>query len=258
MARYFLDTGVLVGLTFLHDLWHDEAERLFDTDNSLYLSRAVVYEYCNSTDSNRLVDADIDWQTEEGLFGDKIAKVRAAQMNLNLRLRNYDDEGLDLETLVDAFIEETGIEDKIYPPRLIDEYIRPNIREYLVDEVGDREITCAVAREAMEGLCDTVQDEARDARENIQERVTEGPSRGYDGKECRNRLDFVDGYVDKTVLCDAGRLEDRDILDKVVTSDKSHIYGNRDRIEAVLGVRVLYIKDEFADHSLPTEAEIDD
>lgn len=252
MSRYFLDTGVLVGVTFLHDLWHDEAERLFDTDNSLYLSRAVVYEYCNSTDSNTLEEADVDWHSEKGLFGDKLAKVRATQMNLDLRLRHYDDEELDLETLVDAFIEETGIEGQIYPQRLIDEYIRPNIREYLIDEVGDREITCAVAREAMDALCDTVQNEARGTREDIQERVTERPVQEYDREECRSRLDFVDGYVDKVVLCDAARLEDKGILNKVVTSDKSHIYGNHDRLEAVLGIRVLYIKDEFVDHSLPS------
>lgn len=256
MSRYFLDTGVLVGLTFLHDLWHDEAERLFATDNSLYTSQAVVYEYCNSTDSNLLEEADVDWHSEKGRFGDKLAKVRAAQMNLDLRLRNYDDEELDLETLVDAFIEETGIEDRIYPPRLIDEYIRPNITAFLKQEVDDREITCALAREAMDALCDTVQEKAHDARDNIRDRVTEAPEREDDGGACRRRLDFVDGYVDKVVLCDAGHLQDKNILDKVVTSDKSHMYGNREQIEAVLGIRVLYIKDAFADHPLPTDPEL--
>lgn len=93
------------------------------------------------------------------------------------------------------------------------------------------------------------------AQEDIQERVTEATTREYDGEECRSRLDFVDGYVDKVVLRDVECLENRGVLDKIVTSDKSHIYGNQDRIEAVLGVRVLYIKDEFANHSLPTEAE---
>lgn len=256
MARYFLDTGALVGLTFLHDLWHDEAERLFDTDNSLYTSRAVVYEYCNSTDTNMLEEADVSWHSEEGLFGDKLAKVRAAQMNLDLRLRNYDDEELDLETLVDAFIEETGIADRIYPPRLIDEYIRPNIRAFLEDEVADQKITCELAREVMDALCDTIQEKARNTRDEIRERVTKVPEREGDMEADKHRLDFIDGYVDKVILCDVGHLQEKNILDKLITSDKSHIYGNRKRIEAVLGIRVLYIKDEFADHTLPSGADV--
>lgn len=254
MSRYFLDTGVLVGLTFLHDLWHDDADRLFDTDNSLYISRAVLYEYCNSTESNLLEESDIDWHSEKGLFGDKIAKVRAAQMNLDLRLRNYDDEELDLETLVDAFIEEAGIKGRIYPPRLIDEYIRPNLRGYLEEEINDREVTSAVAREAMDALCDTVQSKARDARAKIRERVTETPER-EDDAEIMHRLHFVDGYVDRVVLCDASYMEDNNRLDKIITSDKSHLYGNREQIRAILGVRVLYIKDEFSDHAIPTDTE---
>jgi len=47
MTRYFLDTGPMLGVTFLHDLWRDESERLFDTDNTLYTCDAAIYEYCN-------------------------------------------------------------------------------------------------------------------------------------------------------------------------------------------------------------------
>lgn len=253
MARYFLDTGVLVGLTFLHDLWHDEAERLFDTDNGLYTSRAVVYEYCNSTNSSRLEETDIDWGTEAGLFGEKLARIRAAQMNLDIRLQSYDNDELDIETLVDAFIDETDMEDRIHPSRLIDEYIRPNIRGFLEDEIGDKEITRALGREAMDALCDTIQAEARETRNQIRERVTEVSSEEYNSDDHSRRLEFVDGYVDKVVLCDAERLKEENVLERVVTSDKSHMYGNRERIEAVLGIRVVYIKDEFSTHSLPTE-----
>lgn len=252
MARYFLDTGALVGVTFLHDLWHSDAERLFDTDNTLYTSPAVVYEYCNSTKSNEFESTDVDWETEEGLFGEKFSTVRAAQVNLNLKLRTYEDDELDLETLVDAFITETGIEDKIYPPSKIEEYIRPNIREFLVDEIGDQEMTCAVAREAMDTLCDTIQKESREVRDRLQEQVKEAPPREDDWEETKQQLEFVNGKLDRIILCDAGHMKDKNLLKKLITSDKNHLYSNREKINAVLGIKIVFIKDEFADPTLPT------
>lgn len=251
MTRYFLDTGVLVGLTFLHDLWYDEAERVFDNNNGLYTSRAVVYEYCNSTESNRLEDATVDWETEAGLYGAKLSKVRVAQMNLNMWLDGCDDKELDVERLVDAFLEETDVNRKVKPPELIERYIRPNISAFLKDEIGD-EITRKASRKALDKLCDTVIDGAEETREMIQNRVTWGPSGTREEEERNRRLGFVEGYVDKVILCDAEHQSDLNLIEKVVTSDKSHMYGNRDRIRAVLGIPVVYIKDEFADHRLPT------
>lgn len=253
MTRYFLDTGVLVGLTFLHDLWRDEAERVFETDNGLYTSRAVVYEFCNSTNSNLLEDMNVDWETEAGLYGAKLSKVRAAQMNLNILLDSYDDDDLDLGTLVDLFVEETDVDENVKPPELIEEHIRPNLRMFLEDDVAGKEITQQVARESLDALCDTILDGAEKKRETIRNRVTEGPSGERDEEERNRRLGFVDGYVDKVILCDAEHQSEMNLVEKVITSDKSHLYGNRERIKAVLGLPVMYIKDEFADHELPTD-----
>ena len=253
MARYFLDTGVLVGLTFLHDLWSDEAERLFATDNTLYTSRTVVYEYCNSTAANSPESAKVDWETEEGVFGDKLSKVRVAQMNLDLKYRGVDEEELTLDTLVDDFVSETGIDREVFPKELIEERIHPNIRAFLEKEIGGREITCDVARETMDVLCDTIQTQARDAREMILKRVTEYPESDLDQDKFLPVLEFVDGYGDKLILSTVANLNKKNILERIVTADKSHMYGNRDRLKAVLGIHVVFIKDEFANPSLPTD-----
>lgn len=249
MARYFLDTGALLGITFLHDLWRSEAERLFETDNTLYTSRAVVYEYCNNDDSNSLETADVDWRTEEGRFGQKFSKVRAAQVNLDLKLRTHDDDELNLETLVNAFISETGIEDEVYPSSKIDEYIRPNVRAFLADEIDGGEITCEVARKAMDTLCDTIQTEARETRERLRRRLKQGLERQTEWESTQRRLEFIDGYMDRVILCDASYLQDEGILEKVITADRTDIYESRKRIDTVLGLTILFIKDEFADHS---------
>lgn len=251
MTRYFLDTGPLVGVTFLHDLWRDEAERLFETDNSLYTSRAVVYEYCNSTSENSLDSTEVDWETQEGLFGEKFSNVRAAQTNLDLKLRTYDDADLDIETLVDEFVSVTGIKENVYPQRLIEEIIRPNIRDFLQVEIGGQQVSCERARKSMDALCDTIMNDALEMRDQLRNRVTRGPTGTWSEEERNRRLHFVDGYRDKVILCDASHQRDRNLVEKLVTSDKSHMYENRERIQAILGVTIVYIKDEFAKHDLP-------
>ncbi|WP_135665691.1 hypothetical protein [Halorhabdus rudnickae] len=253
MARYFLDTGVLVGLTFLHDLWHDDAERLYDTDNGLYTSRAVVYEYCNNSNSSRLEDTVVDWDTDAGLFGATLAKVRAAQMNLNFRMDGYDEDELDIETLVEAFLEETDVMGSIKPERLIEEHIEPNIRNELEDTLADEEVTPASGRRALDSLCDTVINKAHETRQELQNRVTQGPSGSLSKSERRQRLGFVDGYMDKVILSDAAHQSDRNLVNTVVTADKSDMYGHHERISAELGIQVVYIKDEFADPSWPVD-----
>lgn len=70
MSTYLLDTGVIVGIIFPHDLWRDEGERLFVTDNTLRTSPTGVYEYCNSIDSNLLETTDLDWESEDEKFGE--------------------------------------------------------------------------------------------------------------------------------------------------------------------------------------------
>jgi hypothetical protein len=85
-------------------VFFDEARRLFATENSLYISRPVLYEYCNSTDDNLLTNTEVDWDSEEGLFGAKLSNVRAAQVNLDLKLQSSNDEELDIESLVEDFI----------------------------------------------------------------------------------------------------------------------------------------------------------
>lgn len=252
MARYFLDTGVLVGVTFLHDLWHDDAERLLDTDNGLYTSRAVVYEYCNNSKSSRLEDTVVDWDTDAGLFGSILSKVRAAQMNLNLRMDGYDDDEVDIETLVEAFLEETDVRGSIKPERLIEEHIEPNIRKELEDELANEEVTPVSGRRALDKLCDTVINEANKTRDELQTRLTQGPSGSLNKSERRQRLGFVDGYMDKVILADAAHQSNRNLVSTVVTADKSDMYGHHERVSAELGIQVVYIKDEFANPSRPT------
>lgn len=70
MVRYFLDTGVVIGFTFLHDLWRTEADRVFDSGNPLIIDDGVLFEYCNYTSNNSFESADLDWESEDGRWTD--------------------------------------------------------------------------------------------------------------------------------------------------------------------------------------------
>lgn len=250
MARYFLDTGAVVGVTFLHDLWFTDAHRLFESENSFYLTPAVVYEYCNSTDENSLHSADIDWESEDGLFGAKLSNVRAAQINLDLKFQSCSDDELSIDSMTDDFITESGVEENV-DQEGIDEYIRPNIRRFIEYQVGDREVTREVAREVMDVLCDTIQTNARDTRNEIKEMITEYEFPGGEHSQYMDQFAFVNGYVDTVILSQVSWLKRKGILSKIVTSDKSHMYSQRERIDAKTGITVIFIKDELADVALP-------
>lgn len=250
MARYYLDTNVLEGLTFLHDAWSDEAERLFDTDNSLYIGQGVLYEYCND-DGDDLEETDLDWETEQGRFGDKFSKVRLAQRLLDTRMDSYADDELDLDTLVDEFLRASGeLTDKPdtgTDEALLDEYTRPRIRAFLQDVIDGREIDSDVASEAMRDLCYTIQSEARRNREEIRNRVTEKNVDISKRKQYLNDLSYVNGFIDKIILGGVAYLSENDVLHRIVSSDGSHMYGNRNRLRADHDIVVLFIKDEFAE-----------
>lgn len=244
MARYFLDTNVLEGLTFLHDAWRDEAERLFDTRNSLFIGDGVLFEYCNEEDE-KIAHTDLDWDTEAGRFGVKLSEVRLGLFSLEGRLYSYDDDELDLEVLVEEFLKATGVTDGT-DPALINEYIRPRIRTFLKEEIDGREITSEVATEIITSLCYTIQDHAREQREEIQKRVTVKQIDDLTRREYFDELSYIRGFIDTYILSGVAHLTKQNFLHKIVSSDNSHMYSKRDQLRADYGIVVVFIKDEFA------------
>ncbi|GAB3690072.1 hypothetical protein GCM10028857_26150 [Salinarchaeum chitinilyticum] len=252
MARYFLDTGVVIGYTFLHDMWHSESEEVFDSDNSLYVNEAVIFEYCNSTDNNYLESTDVDWETEEGRFGDIIAMAEAAQIPFDLKIDSYDDSELDIETLVEDVISTMQIDDEV-DPEMIEEYIRPTLRDFISDELGDRELTLPIARQIGEVLFDTIIDGGRRKREEIRERVTECSVSQDQREKYFSEIDgFINGYIDTVIISEVGHLEDTGFVSTIISSDKNHMYSNKEKIKAITGAEINYLKDTVAHHDYPT------
>lgn len=248
MARYFLDTGVLVGLTFLHDGWRAEAERVFDSDNTFYVNRIVIFEYCNRERGKSREDTNVDWESNNGVFGRILSKARVAQWNVETRLESLSDDELNLENLVDVFLEEAGVFDQDYVDEdLIEEYIQPRVQEFLIEVIDGRPVTQSVAMEAMMALCSEVVDGAHQKRDQIRDRVRERDVEPSNREKYVDRLAFINGRDDTDILASVAHLEDRNVIKKIITTDNSHIYSNRERIKFDVGVTVVYIKDELAE-----------
>ena len=247
MARYFLDTGVLVGLTFLHDGWRTEAERVFDSENTLYVNCIVIFEYCNRETGKSREETSVNWESNNGVFGRILSKARLAQWNVETRLESLSGDDLYLDNLVEVFLEEAGVYDGENDEELIEEYIRPRIREFLLEIIDARPVTRSVAMEAMMALCSEVVDGAHNKRDQIRDRVRERNVEPDKRDGYVDQLDYIHGRDDTDILASVAHLEDANVLKKIISTDNSHMYSNRRRIKADLGVTVLYIKDELAE-----------
>lgn len=247
MARYFLDTGVLVGLTFLHDAWRDEAERVFNSENTFYVNRIVIFEYCNSVPGKPREETNVDWESDDGVFGRILSQARLAQFNVESRLESLTEDELDLDNLVEVFLEEAGVFDGGEDEELINEYIRPRIREFLLEVIDGRSVTGSVAMEAMMALCSQVVDGAHDKRDQIRERVRVRNVKPSNRAQYVDQLEFIDGRGDTDILASVAHLKTKNVLEKIISTDKSHMYSNRNRIKASIRVSVVFIKDELAE-----------
>ena len=260
MSRYFLDTGVLVGATFLHDAWYQEGRRVINSGNTFYVNQSVKFEYCNSTDDNSLEDTDVDWDTDKGKFGEKLNSIRPAQTTLNLKLDNISEDELSVERLVDEFLLASHIYQKMddefvvngekVDPEKVEKYIRPTILRFFNTLIGDQELTRPVARKAIDRLFDEVLDGAHRKREKLRKELGEISIQNNRREQYRDDFDFVNGYIDTTILCELQCLSNDNIVNKLVTTDKSHLYGNKNRID---DITILYVKDMMADPSLSSK-----
>jgi predicted nucleic acid-binding protein len=171
MARYFLDTGVLLGYTFLHDMWRAEAETVFDPDNSLYIDRVVLFEYCNNETGKSLKETNVDWETEEGRFGDIIQFAEGIEPIVDMAVETYTEEELTPEVLIDEFISAADI-DKEIDPRKRKKYIRPTLKEFILEELDGEPLTPSNVTEVTSALFATIIDGGRKTRDEIENRVT--------------------------------------------------------------------------------------
>lgn len=263
--RYYLDTNCLTGYTFFNDWWHSDAKRLFDSDNELYIGDTVLFEYCNSPVTDEDIEytwerSELSWTEEKGNFKSKLAELRDSRFLFEDKLFDRDD--LDLDTAVEIFVDAYNIKDES----------EPAIRRYFEQKLDqlDLDVTTENVRKIQKMLVEDLQRYARERKEELRKRVNLGPERDDipDTRVSTIKRTLSDD-MDIEVVCDASYMCDVGLLERVVTGDKGNalrdedgevvryddgtpvsgkvgIYNSREVIKNVTGLRVLYLKDEFA------------
>lgn len=107
----------------------------------------------------------------------------------------------------------------------------------------------------MDDLCDEIETKARNMQAMIDRRVKRAPEREGDWADEKKRLRFINDRIDKEILCDAANMREMIQLSRVVTTDNNHMYSNRERIDAILGLTIVFIKDEFSEAKHPSSPE---
>lgn len=263
--RYYLDTNCLIGYTFFQDWWHSDANRLFDSDNELYIGDTVLFEYCNRPVTDDYVEyewdrSELSWNVDKGNFKSKMAELRDSRFLFEDAIFDRDD--LDLDTAVELFVDAYHIKPSSGPA----------IRRYFEEKLDqlDLEVTVDNVRTIQKLLVENLQDYAWERKDELRKRVNLGPERGEIPDTRVSTLErTLSDDMDIEVVCDASFMFDTGLLERMVTGDKGNalrdedgkvvryedgrpvsgtvgIYNSREVINNVTGLRVLYLKDEFA------------
>jgi hypothetical protein len=250
MASYYLDTNVLVGYTFLHNRWQDHTRRLMASENTLYAGDTVFYEYCVNVGHGPRDGELLDWSREDGVVGKEKRKLRKRKRFTYLELKTKDEDGLDPDTVSEVFIEKFEVEDQI----------KHKVENYFEKEL-DQDCTLDDVEDSLNKLINRINSTAIDRKDEIQKRVK--IRRRRDDKDystpCSQMRRIIDGNEDEycpdaEVLADAMDLKDRFLTDTVVTSDKGDMISNRDKLEPITRLNLVYLKNKFANE----DPEIDD
>jgi len=263
--RYYLDTNCLTGYTFFQDWWHSDANRLFDSDNELYIGDTVLFEYCNRPVTVDDIEyewerSELSWNEDKGNFKSKMAELRDSRFLFEDAI--FDRNDLDLETAVDLFVDAYHIKPSS----------KPTIRLYFEEKLDqlDLEVTVENVRKIQKLLVEDLQDYAWERKDELRKRVNLGPERDDipDSRVSTLHRTLSDD-MDIEVVCDASYMCDEGLLTRMVTGDKGDslrdedgdvvryedgtpvsgkvgIYNSREVINNVTGLSVLYLKDEFA------------
>jgi len=252
MASYYVDTNVLVGYTFLHNRWQDHTRRLMASENTLYAGYTVLYEYCVNVGHGLRDGESLDWSKEDGVVGKEKRKLRKRKRFTYLELKTKDEEELDPDTVSEVFIEKFEVEDQI----------KYKVEDYFKKEL-DQDCTLDDVEESLNKLINRINSTAIDRKDEVQKRVK--IRRRRDDKDystpCSQMSRIIDGDEDEycpdaEVLVDAMDMKDRYLIDTVVTSDKGDMISNRDKLEPITRLNLVYLKNKFANEDSEIAEEI--
>ncbi|WP_144906765.1 hypothetical protein [Halobellus captivus] len=273
MPRFHADTNLLLGYTLFLDWWNNDATRWFDSGNALYIGEAVLFEYCNK-DTAQDEDypppdgRDLTWSAEQGKFNALLSEFRDKRFEFEDWLLDMEDsdQKIELDDVVTRFTREFEI----------GEWAEDIVRTFFERELDKRdwEVTPEHARQVEKEFIRFYFRDARKKKDILRDNIRLGPPRDKDYSSVKNQVDTVlSDNMDVEIVCDAHHMNEKGVLHTVLTGDKGDayrdedgkiirdeegevvygepgIYNSRQEIDAITGLRVIYLRDEAPDASL--------
>lgn len=241
MSRYCVDTNVLLGFTFLQNRWREHSERLLNSENSVYVTDKVLFEYCMKRDDLDQENSSMSWSSSDGKFGDEKRRLQQDIRQCVLEVDLLKDDELTPERIASELIDEHDVETQV----------QKKLEAYFEEKLGSSP-TRREAKNVLRDLRDQIVDKANKRKDRLSEEITHypvGPNPFPNiAERVANRISdgFQDQHPDADVIADAHKLKEQSIASNLVTGDKGDIYSNRGEINAITNLSILYLKDEFA------------
>lgn len=249
MARYFLDTNVLIALTFRHDRWSIEASRLLDGKNSIYTSEYNVFEYCTYGNGPRVpqtpCEMNVDDEAERGVFGAILddftenVEKNIPMYNRKIDLNRHD---LTLEKVLKIFFDNIKVRKQS----------KWHFTEYFKEYFTERKMTPRNAKRCVEELRDRELHDAKRRKETLLNEVEIKESTFHNQSITKRRIQAKIGIGDNGIpeddipwLLDAVALSNRNEVSRIVTGDKNHILSNQEELVSLFDISILYLLDKF-------------
>jgi len=251
MARYFVDTSCLVGMSFLHDSWYRDAKLLYDEGNDIVLTEFVFYEYCNrdrENDPSIVGDPttlDVTHDGREGVFGKKYEELENILPHFERHIDQLAIDGLTMNKLVKSFIEHFDIRDDDIPA----------VVAYFENYFESRELIAANAKPCVKDLIDSILYVAQKNKQRILDAADVLPSVYHEQDEIRRQIgDIINPWnlpdEDRDVIVDAIHLSNRGEIDMMVTGDKKHQLRLQEDIGDLFDLKIISIADKFQNPEL--------
>lgn len=245
MARYFVDTSCLIGMTFLHDSWYREAKELYDKGNEIVVSEFVLYEYCSRGDGDPSIVTDattlgVEPDEEEGIYRSKREDLENVLPHFERHIDRLALNGLSLKKLVKSFVEHFDIrEDDL-----------PDVVAYFENYFEARKVSARNAKPCVKDLIDSILYVSEENKERILERADIVTSKYHEQTELRRKMNEIINprnlpEEDLLVFLDALYLSQRGEIDMMVTGDKKHQLRLQEDLLDLFDLTLISIADEF-------------
>lgn len=214
----FVDTNVLLGLTFYSDRWYRAAQPAYENDHELHTSELVVFEYCCSPKPFTVPpddpsEEDIDWSYGHGLVERLRNRISKPYRDYRGRIRRLSDSELTLERAIELFIDVFEIRKQA----------EPQIRTEFEEEFREKAITRQYINRFASKLIDKILNASEEMKSELADIVEVHHSKYHVAMEDKRRWeDFPEQPPDEpdlSIMVDATEIIKENSVNTVLTGD---------------------------------------